>query len=301
MNETLVKYLAGLLDADGCLSFNFRADKNDPDEFHVSLRLVLSASDNIDKDGFVESLYEKTGFGTVCRIPPNKTVAAWTVSRRSDLEMLLPRVIKHMVIKARHWQWLLDIWRKYRGLAYGQKGISIEERELLSAQVRLSRKNVGPLKPKNHPSWAWLAGYLDGDGHYTMRLDETGRNHVRVGATAHIDDAFVLSFIEKAFGGFTCPNHKRPNVLGWYRNLGSSETSFALRFLPNLAKHSKFKRRKIDDIIRWHRQRLRVSSTVCGVKHCYKQIRCSGLCQLHYNRLIAQKRKAVGVSDSLNV
>jgi len=294
MNESLVKYLSGLLDADGCLSFNFRKSKSHPGRYHVGLRLVLSAAHSVDRNGFVPSLPELTGMGTACQIPPNKSVTAWTVARRSHLEMLLPRIIKHMVIKAKHWNWLLAEWRQYRGQEYGKNGISEAEREILSEKVRSSRQNVGPLKPKNHPTWAWLAGYLDGDGYYTLRV-QSGKTHVRVGVCAHVNDASVLEFIFQAFGGQVRHYQKKQNLKFWDRNLGSSQTSFALRFLPNLAKHSKLKRCKIDNMIRWHRQRLRDSSTVCSRKWCNKKIRSKGLCQLHYNRSMKYS-----VSDSLN-
>jgi hypothetical protein len=44
----------------------------------------------------------------------------------------------------------------------------------------------------------------------------------------------------------------------WRRGLGQPNRSFALRFLPNLAKHSRLKRHKIDAIIHHHQQRLSV-------------------------------------------
>jgi len=301
MNETFVKHLAGLLDADGCLSFNFRISKSQPGRYHVGLRLVLSAADSIDKHGFVESFPDLTGMGTVCRIPPNKSIVAWTVAKRPHLEMLLPRLIKHMVIKAKHWQWLLDTWRQYRGQEYGKNGVSTEEKEELSAQAKLSRQNVGPLKPKNHPSWAWLAGYLDGDGCFSFR--PKGRSHRAVSACAHISDASVLDFIQKAFGGSVSAYPNKPHLVHWKRNLGHSQTSFALRFLPKLVKHSKFKKHKIEQMIRWHRQRLSDSSTVCSRNHCYKKIYAKGLCQSHYNNNFwhsKTKPSKNSASDSLN-
>lgn len=258
MNESLVKYLSGLLDADGSLSYSFkRAEQHGRN--YLGLSLNLTASDAVDKHGFVSSLPEVTGMGSVSRYGDNKQFACWTVHKRADLEMLLPRLIKHMVIKAKHWQSLLDVWRDVRNAARkngGSATVSDKERDFLAEVSRHSRKlRVGPIKPKNHPTWAWLAGYLDGDGWYSQRQ---GKNcmYMRVGAVAHTNDAWVLEFLRRSFGGSIKPHGQTSNCKIWYRSLGVRDTSFVLRFLPNLAKHSRLKRHKIDAMIHYHRQRL---------------------------------------------
>ncbi len=173
--------------------------------------------------------------------------------------MLLPRVTKHMVIKAKHWQWMLDTWRMTRA---NGKTCSMEERERLTLASKESRRrNVGPLRPKNHPTWAWLAGYLDGDGYYSYRCRKQNgyvQWNMFVSACAHVNDASVLEFLQKSFGGTIAPQGQSDNVKIWKRSLGYSNRSFALKFLPKLARHTKMKRYKIDAIISHHRQRLSV-------------------------------------------
>ena len=293
MNESTVKYLAGLLDADGSLSFSFASVRNKPGRCYVGLAMKLSASDAIDKGGFVESLPEKTGMGSSCRSGERRQYAVWTVCKRADLEMLLPRLVKHMVIKAGHWQWLLEVWREVRRKS---KTCSLEERDLLTAASRESRKlRVGPLKPKNHPTWAWLAGYLDGDGWYLYRSgrykSHKGREYrqwtIEVGAAAHENDANVLTFLQKAFGGIVKNHSQSDNVKVWKRSLGYQNRAFALRFLPNVAKHSQLKRQKIDAIIHHHRQRLSVPGTerrFCEMDGCNRPRHGNGLCSMHYQR-----------------
>ena len=62
MQESLIKYLAGLCDADAALSFRFNPSKNG---HRLHLLLHLSAAESIDKKGrFVKSLIELTGVGT---------------------------------------------------------------------------------------------------------------------------------------------------------------------------------------------------------------------------------------------
>lgn len=255
MNESLIKYLAGLLDADGSLSFAFKADRTRPGLSFVQLDLSLASSDAVDLNGFVDSFPTLTGMGTLQRYGRNKLYKRWTVSKRSDLEMLLPRLIKHMVIKARHWEWLLGRWRELRA---DSKTVTQEMRESLTAASILSRKqNVGSLQPKNHPTWAWVAGYLDGDGTYHYRRHSDKWN-IRVSAVAHIDDGCALDFLLKAFGGHIHGHSQSKNVKVWSRSLGYQNRSFALGFLPKVARHSRLKRHKIDAIIHHHRQRLSV-------------------------------------------
>lgn len=253
MNESLVKYLAGLLDADGSMSFNFRRNENDHNMYYVTVQVKLASSDAVDRHGFVYSLDELTGMGSTSRNGKKSQYITWNVSKRSDVEMLLPRLTKHMVIKAQHWQWVFEMWRNIRS-----KSFTEDQRALLTQAIKESRKlRVGPLKPKKHPTWAWLAGYLDGDGWYRYSYEKKQNYYqMQVGAVAHTTDAIVLEFIREAFGGYIYDHGQSENCKVWRRNLGVKDRSFALRFLPNVAKHSKLKRHKINEMIHHHRQRL---------------------------------------------
>lgn len=258
MNESLVKYLAGLLDADGSLSFRFRCDDNKPHRLYLGLILVLSSSKAVDQRGFVSSLPGLTGFGGFSTYGEDKKFYRWETGKTSHLEMLLPRLIKHMVIKARHWQWMLDTWREQRGNPH-----SAEECDELRKASKASRASrVGPLKPKNHPTWAWLAGYLDGDGWYRLfdLKRKSGVWHASVGAVSHVNDMEVLRFIQKAFGGNIRNHGQSKDCFVWHRGLGAAHRSFALRFLPNLTKHARLKKHKIDQMIHYHQQRLSAPS-----------------------------------------
>lgn len=257
MNEALIKYLAGLLDADGSLAFAFKADPNNPGISFVGLHLRLASSEAVDRNGFVDSLPALTGMGSYYRSGVKAQFKTWFVGKRADLEMILPRLIKHMVIKAKHWDWLLHMWR---GLRVDSKTVTDAERDELKEASKYSRRsNVGPLKPKNHPTWAWVAGYLDGDGTYSYRLNP-GTNSwvINVSAVAHINDIHVLEFLQNAFGGYIYPQGQAEDVKVWRRPMGYQNRSFALSFLPNLTKHSRLKRHKIEAIIHHHRQRLSV-------------------------------------------
>ena len=265
LNESLIKYLAGLLDADGSLSFQFRLGRNTTDHYYLGLMLALHSSKAVDFHRFMETLPGLTGMGTFHKEGEQEQFYKWIVASRADLEMILPRLIKHMVVKAKHWQWMLELWREKRGSL-----ISVEERDALAAQAKESRRTrKGPLKPKNHPTWAWLAGFLDGDGWYTNKLHKNGiykgkpqqSRHMLVGAVSHREDAHVLDFIMKAHGGSIREHGQTKSCLCWTRSLGKQNRDFALKFLPQLVRHSHLKRHKIEIMIaHHHQQRLSASS-----------------------------------------
>jgi hypothetical protein len=258
VNESLVKYLAGLLDADGSLSFAFKEDPNRSGLYFVGLHLRLSSSKAVDHGHFVDSLPTETGMGGVYYSGATQQFKTWLVAKRADLEMLLPRLIKHMVIKGKHWNWLLDQWRNLR--ADGKAVDAALRDEMTEASKRSRVENVGPLKPKNHPTWAWTAGYLDGDGCYAYRKQNNSCKGwvMHVSAVAHVNDICVLEFLQKAFGGSFYEQGQSADVKIWRRSIGYQNRSFALSFLPSVVKHSRLKKHKIEAIIHHHRQRLSV-------------------------------------------
>ena len=252
MHESFLKYLSGLVDTDGHLALTKNGCRSDDDKFWLRLQLQLSSSENIDRHGFIKSLPELTGMGGVHQCPQHSQMHTWTVSEMSDLEKLLPRLIKHMSIKAKHWQQLLDIRRSYKGKALTRAGCD----ELLFQSKRSRIENVGPIKPKNHPSWSWMAGFMDGDGHFYCRENKKGSLDMYAGATVHKNDESVLYWVQKAFGGKIYEHSKNAQAMRWRRPLGFKYSSFALDFLPKLAKHSRLKKHKIDKMIHIHSQRL---------------------------------------------
>lgn len=258
MNESLVKYLAGLLDADGSLSFQFKAHHSRAGMFYFGLAIRITSSRNVDQKGYVLSLPKETGMGLCTSNGKDDVFSVWHVTKRAELEMLLPRLIKHMVVKGTHWNWMLQTWRHHRT---SNGPMDSETMERLKAECAHSRaSNAGPLKPKNHPTWAWLAGFLDGDGHYSNRVSRHGSRTMQIGACAHRNDRVALDFIHAAFGGQIYEHGQCKDVVIWRRSVGSQNASFALRVLPNLAKHSRLKKHKIDAMIHHHRQRLSVQA-----------------------------------------
>ena len=249
MTETQVKYLAGLLDADGSLSFKFC--KASSGKTFVYLNLALTASEAIDRNGFINSLAAYCG--SVCKIIYDKeTYTAankWHIQSRTELNKLLPRLIKHMVVKGKHWNNLFNIFT-----ALKTEDVT-EYIEVLKEYSKESRNDTGPLKSKNHPTWAWVAGYLDGDGCYT----KTKKGNLHVGCITHMNDLDGVKLLHKAFGGSLYEPRLEDSTVLWRRGLGASHKEFAIHFLRKVHKHSQLKKWKIEQLLSFHNQPQRLN------------------------------------------
>ena len=242
-NETEIKYLAGLLDADGSLSFTNVFG-------YVGLVLNLELAESCDRDGvFIRSLGDKAGKVYTRKREENwAQTNTWRITRRSDIEQLIPRLVKHMVIKAKHWDTLFAEFQKLKGSVLTEEAFDI----LRESQIE-SRKNVGPLKNKIHPTWAWVTGYLEGDGWILIRKRQY-QTEMQIGAVSHVDDRIGIDLLQKAFGGVVKIDSK--GYVRWIRNLGPRDASFVKRFMPKLISHSQLKRHKMEEVVSIHSQRL---------------------------------------------
>lgn len=243
VNETEVKYLAGLVDADGHIGFEFTNKR-------VYLALTLVAADSVDKNLYIYNLKDTLGMGSSCRKERQEkswaAVSVWKVSKTQDLEMLFPRLIKHLVIKGKHAKRMFDLWKEYKS-----RVLTDTEIDQLKVYCKASRADAGPVKPKKHPTWAWVAGYLDGDGSFIFKQPPSQvAPRILVQATAHENDKIGLELLYKAFGG-TLNNRGKtaPHIWDWKHPLGNKNTSFALKFLPKVVSHSKLKKHKIELIL----------------------------------------------------
>lgn len=243
INESEMKYLAGLLDADGSLSVTHNNG-------YLGLVLNLELAESCDRDGeYIKSLAARAGNIYTRKREENwAQTNTWKVCKRSELEQLLPLIIKHMVIKAKHWNTLLNLFREYQG-----KLLTDGQMKVLRDISELSRKDVGSLYPKKHPTWAWTTGYIEGDGWFLIRKREK-QIEMHVGVVSHIDDRVGIDLLYKAFGGVIKTDSK--GYLRWIKNLGPRDSAFVARFLPKLIQHSRLKRHKMEQIVSIHSQRL---------------------------------------------
>lgn len=243
MKETDIKYLAGLLDADGSIFFNYTAG-------YAYLTIALDLSDSIDRNfEYTDWLGEELGIKP-CK--GNRDPSKWanqakiTISRRAVLETLVPRLVKYMVIKGKHLDRMYTKWKELRGTKS-----SSEDIEQLKEFVKSSRKDVGPVRVKSWLPKAYVAGYLDGDGSYCFRK-KGGRYHVE--AVSHEDDRLVQDLLKKQYGGIIYTG--KDGYPRWRRVLGKTQKSFAVPFLKDMVKHSRLKKWKIEQFLHYHSQRL---------------------------------------------
>lgn len=238
-SETEKKYLAGLLDADGSLSYTHNNG-------YLHLVFSLSMSESIDRNGtYAKYLESKVGKLYTRKRDDNwATQNEWTVRKRSDLEHLLPHITKHMVIKGRKWQHMLEVFREYKATP-----VTHEEFLLLRKEANALR---GPIAAKKHPTWGWVAGYIDGDGWYLKRI-RPKQIEQHVGVVSHIDHPEGLELLHKAFGGILKEDRGH---LRWIKNLGPRDKKFTTSFLKKMVNHSHLKVWKIEQLLSTYSQRL---------------------------------------------
>lgn len=254
MKESFIKYLAGIIDADGSMSFKYNKVNGG---YTVHLRLYLAASEIVDKDfKMLKTVHKETGVGRLS-LKAQKTSGGnwtgfWQVQARNELNIIVPRLLKHLVIKGKHFEKLYKTYIELKG-----KKISKEEVDYLKKLTKESRKEAGSIKPKKHPTWGWLAGYIDGDGHFKNKYYKKSKSHhLRLQAVAHKNDVIGLKLIQKAFGGSIRTPKTTPQLRRYDRNLGFSESSFSVKFLRKLIKYLIIKRYQAEQILHLHLQRL---------------------------------------------
>lgn len=244
VKETDIKYLAGLLDADGSVFFNFSSN-------FAYLTISLDAAESIDKDGkYVAWLGEQLGVVPQQYKRDNWSVAnKLIVSKKSTINTLVPRLLKYMVIKGKHLDRMFSLFKELNG-----KKLTDEEIQKVKDFTKESRKDSGPVKAKSWLPKAYVCGFLDGDGCYCMKKSS---GQYRVTATSHVNDRQVIDLLLKQYGGYLT---YQESVVRWHRALGRTNKSFAIPFLQDMVKHSRLKKHKIEMFLNHHHsQRLTVS------------------------------------------
>lgn len=242
-NETLNKYVAGFVDADGTIAFHF--NKTVDGFFRIGLQFGITQIDNRGR-GFklLQFLRDSYDVGSITDVK-DKNQKYWKVSGKNDLEKFLPHVIKHMVIKGKHFQRMLDKRRELSGVNLTQ-----EQVDELRKFAKESRADTGPTRYKKNASPAWLAGYIDGDGY--LRCSD--REHW---LKIHVQKSDVCSveLIQSTYGGKIYKTTKE-NIKEFKLNFGASFYGTATKVLKAIIPHLRLKRHDAEMILYWHKQRL---------------------------------------------
>lgn len=242
-NETLNKYVAGFVDADGALSFYF--NKTVDGHFRICLQFSIVQIDNRGR-GFklLQDLRDAYDVGSIHNIEV-KNQKCWRVSSKNDLEKFLPHIIKHMVIKGKHFQRMLDKRRELSGVNLTQ-----EQVDELRKFAKESRADTGPTRYKKNASPAWLAGYIDGDG-YLRCYDREHWLKIHVQKS----DVCSVELIQSTYGGKIYKTAKE-NIKEFKLNFGASFYGTATKVLKAIIPHLRLKRHDAEMILYWHKQRL---------------------------------------------
>jgi len=212
MNE---KYLAGFIDADGHLSVRARKGARPDLEFSVAQRA--------DYRDILE--YAQQQFGGVIREKFE--------GRHLELQMrcgparkAMERLKKYMVLKRHHAEQMLDL--------VDTSGILRTDEEVRAVRDRVKeirRQGVDTLP--NFPARKWLAGYVDGDGSFAVKLcKKTGYAYPKLSILAAPNYTAGIRLIEKCFGGKIWQHGEN-----FQYTLQLSQPSKAAELLGYFAKH----------------------------------------------------------------
>ncbi len=216
-SEQLNKYTAGLFDADGWVGFEFN-------KYGVYLRAGIYQAATVDTDfQMIRSLQAFYGIGRLNYSYQENGVSGitWRMSNK-EAKIFFNRIGKHLRIKATHFRNLILLQEEGQHL----------DPDVLRGISEVSRKNSKWLKHPKHLSWAWVAGYLDGDGCYRYRQR---KQSVSLCIKAASQDAHILQQLKRDFKG-SILDHGSSEI--WRRGLGKGHIKFSLPFLKNMRKYS---------------------------------------------------------------
>jgi len=223
------KYLAGFLDADGCIHVQWKSGVYKP-------LLNVSFCQSTLQDEIIHRIHLENG-GRI-RVKSIKD-AEYTelILAGATAENLLNRIKNDLVIK-RH---------------YAHAVISIIEKRKPPADLESTKKwlkeqrRVKSLPLPNFPPRKWLAGYFDGDGSLWTIYRKSGK-HVQVstGIACSGYDMEGIEIIQKGFGGIIKPHNQGNDVYQWILSLSPSKT---IKFIEYFGKHLIVKRDQADYLL----------------------------------------------------
>lgn len=234
-SEVINKILAGYIDSDGYIEL---ARKDGLLAITVSLG---QAAVNDPDFTVLRRFHEHYGLGSLTyrfsKSNKESSRCDWRLGVKDTL-ILFNLIGKHLIIKGKPYKNLISLFNSFKGT----KISSNEWDELRNIMIEI-KKDTGPIKRKKHPSWAWLAGYIAGDGHLCCRLGRKRKkfdkkvnkyynmtyNELYVVITG--DDRNVFEFLQEHFKGSV---YNKGTYYQWKRSLGKGHLSFSKDFLRRI-------------------------------------------------------------------
>lgn len=236
-SEQLNKYVAGLIDTDGNISlFFYKTRTTNKQKVSVSLNLTQSAVNDPDFEALraIQSFYNLGSFNV--SIPTEEShhsIGQWTLRDRES-KILFNRLGKHLRTKGRHFENLIWISNEHKDVDDIPECV-VEELKDFS---KCSRRETSWLKMPKHLSWAYVAGVIAGNGSIKLKTIRDGHNYPEMVVTVANQkcDIGTLELLKRDFrGNIYC--HKTADYCTWERNLGISDSSFAVDFLSKLVRY----------------------------------------------------------------
>jgi len=174
------KYLAGFLDADGCIIVE------GPRKRGAYLRVVFSQKRS--QDAVIHLIQRNVG-GTFIERPVRGEHYTDLSLPKPTARGILERIREHLVVKRRYAEWALDVCSR-----------PCDWEEVKARREVVRRQRSDPL-PK-HLDPEWMAGYFDGDGCFSVNVyKRTGNATAVMTIAAASFDTEGIELIHKAFGG----------------------------------------------------------------------------------------------------
>lgn len=217
------KYLAGFLDADGHLSV--RARKGARPDLDASFAQRAEYRDILE--------YAQSLFGGVIREKFDGQHCELQM-RSGPARKAMERLKKYMVLKRHHAEQFLE-------LVDGSTVLHTNEEVKQVREIVKSIRRQGAQVTPNYPARKWLAGYIDGDGSFTVKVcNKTGYAYPKLTIMAAPNYTVGIELIQKCFGGVIAQHGNN-----FLYTLQLSQPSKTKEFLGFFAKHSHVKQGQV--------------------------------------------------------
>lgn len=221
------KYIAGFLDSDGSVSAVFHGDGHTP-------QLHLGFSQKTDQDKVLYLIRDVIG-GVIDQVIIKGVSYSRLVLWSSKAEMALNRIRKYLVIKRHYANVVLDM--------VSRKTVDVEA----AKKYLKEQRRIKSLPLPNFPSRKWLAGYIDGDGCFSVNhLSKSGKAYPIFVIASTDYDSEGIEVIQKAFGGGIYTNDK--HIVSYRLHLAPSK---AKQFIGLFVKYLIVKQDQAQLILRY--------------------------------------------------
>jgi hypothetical protein len=176
------KYIAGFLDSDGTIGLNFIEAGRRP-------LMRITWTQKACQDEVLSEIHKVIGGKLDAIIVKGGRYSRLSICGRKA-EALLTRIKKHLVIK-----------RRYADACMKIVSEKVKDPIAVKKQLKAERR-IESLPIPNFPTRKWLAGYIDGDGCFSVtQLTPRGTACPVLHIASAVYDTEGIEAIQKAFGG----------------------------------------------------------------------------------------------------